>query len=210
MVVNDRVLALDISSRSTGWAVFENRELKDYGVILISSKLSWAERLSLFRTALVQLVEKHSPNTIAIEDIYRGPSFITFKVLSMFHGVAYEVCKTVGKVLPKPYKVLTIRKALGEMGSVVCTTKEQAFLIMNETLSLNLKFSTGNDIADACAIVYAHYHHIGVKPRIKIKFSKVTYKKIAGAKRGKRSVQGTRAKKKSKSRSRKKSVQKTR
>lgn len=202
------ILALDISSKSTGWAVFEGESIKDYGLIQIPDKKSWGYRLSLFKENLTDIINKHKPHKIIVEDIYRGASYIAFRVLAMWHGVAYEVCNSIAMLEPIMYKVMTVRGALGSMGEVTCRTKEEAFLIMNSTLKLKLEFDSGNDIADACALAYTYFFKTKKTPSAKINFNKKAYSSLGEKKNVKRSVQGPGIKKKRLKRGSKKSVQK--
>jgi Holliday junction resolvasome RuvABC endonuclease subunit len=65
----DKILSLDASTTSTGWAVFEENKLIDYGKICPSQSLDWRERISLISKELTNIIEKYKPNKIAIEDV---------------------------------------------------------------------------------------------------------------------------------------------
>lgn len=208
----ERLLSLDISSRSTGWAFFDNGKLLDYGLIEISSKLGWGARLVVFGNEVKRLLFEKQPTSVVIEDIYRGPSLSVFKLLSFFHGVAYQHSTEYLNKEPTPLGVLKARAAIGGKAGVKCTQKEQAFFIINNTLKLKLDFAKDNDIADACALAYGHMYLEGIKPHIAPRFNKKQYEAIpTSKKKGKRngSIQSTRVKKKRKQSRSKKSVSKT-
>ena len=206
--MKDKLLALDISSKATGWAVFEDGKLVDYGVIEIAPKNTWAFRLSVFAEELTSILKSHEPTHVIIEDIYRGPNAMTFKVLAFFHGVAYATINTTCLLEPELIGVLSARSTIGKAAEVTCKTKDQAFFIINSTLKLGLDFKTGNDIADACALAYGYMLREGIKPKAKLRFNRASYEKIGVKKNG--SVQSTRGKKKRNKRGSKKSVSKTR
>jgi Holliday junction resolvasome RuvABC endonuclease subunit len=201
----EKILGLDLSSKCTGWAVFDGGKLVEYGTIEIDSKNSWSFRLSVFGEELERLIDKYSPDRVVIEDIYRGPSAITFKVLAFFHGVAYKTVNDLLYIEPDLLGVMATRSAIATEAGIAVRTKEQAFFIINSTLKLNLDFKTGNDIADACALVYGYLFKTGQKPHKKLSFNRAQYKKI-GEKNG--PIQSARGKKKRVKRGNKKGVQK--
>jgi Holliday junction resolvasome RuvABC endonuclease subunit len=145
-----KILALDISSRCTGWVIFTGGKLTDYGTIKIDPKNGWGFRLSIFGSEIKRLLEENEPDRVVIEDIYRGPSALTFKVLALFHGVAYREVSDAIYAEPDIIGVMSARKIVGDYLGIVCRSKEQSFFIMNEGLKLGLDFKTGNDISDAC------------------------------------------------------------
>lgn len=198
-----KLLALDISSKSTGWAIFTDGKLAEYGLIKVDPKNGWAFRLSAFAMQLRSILEEHQPDHVVIEDIYRGPSALTFKVLAFFHGVAYQLISDTLYLEPELIGVLTARSALAkEAGVSVCRTKEHAFFIMNSTLKLDFDFDKDNDIADACALAYGYFSKQGMTPHKKLKFNKTKYNALSKAKKKRTkkngSIQSIRSKKRSK------------
>lgn len=208
----ERILALDISSRSTGWATFEDGKLTDQGLIKIDPKNGWGFRLSVFGQELKRLLDEKQPTTVVIEDIYKGPSPLTFKVLAFFHGVAYQCVSDSLYKEPEVIGVLKARSEIGKEAGVKCSQKEQAFFIINSTLKMKLDFDKDNDIVDACALAYGYFFLNGKKPYKALRFNKKEYEKIPSTKAKKRKkdgpVQSTRNKKGRKQRRSKKSVSK--
>ena len=80
------VLALDISSTSTGICVFADGKIL-YNEPLRLKQKSHAERLCIFEVAIRAIAAQYKPNIIAIEDCWQGPSRKTFKILALYHGV---------------------------------------------------------------------------------------------------------------------------
>jgi len=151
------ILGLDVSSRLTGWAVmkhgrFYKREGIDYGIIKGHPKLGQAERLSLFRAELEDLIIRNSPDVISIEDAFFARNYKTYKVLCRFGGVAMETCRTIGNVEPLIVPVKLLRTVWGTQ------VKEEIFNKVTTKYKLKeLNFKKHNDITDAIAIAwYTH------------------------------------------------------
>jgi len=203
--MSESVLSLDLSALSTGWAVFKDDVLVNYGLIKVKPKEGYGKRLSIFEEALEGVFDKYEVDKVVIEDIYRGPSIKTFKILSLFHGVAYKVCRQKALMEPELLKVTQIRKYLGLACGVKVKTKQQVFFIINNALKLGLEFSTGNDITDACALAFGYLQNAGYE--LSLEFDKEEYLKV-GVDNG--SIQGTGNIKKCKQNRSKKSISKAR
>lgn len=95
-----RILALDQASRVTGWCVFINEELKDWGH-LNTNQDEIGERLVSIREFIINIVQKWDINTIAFEDIQLqssvGNNVKTFKVLANVYGVVLETAVELNK-----------------------------------------------------------------------------------------------------------------
>jgi len=144
-----KILAFDISAICTGVAVVNNgRILKSsFDKIEPSPKMCYGSRLLFFEEAMKKLIEKHNPDEIVIEEIYRGPNAKTFKILSMFRGVALKtIFETTGK---DPFNILAVaaRSALD-----IPSKKEGAFDAIVKKHKLDLDFKNWNDVIDAVAL----------------------------------------------------------
>ena len=89
-----RLLALDQSSRITGWAFFKDGELQEYGKIDLTTD-DIGLRLNQLRDRIVELIMNFDIDEVAFEDIYmdgqRVNNVATFKVLAEVFGVCYEL-----------------------------------------------------------------------------------------------------------------------
>lgn len=146
-----KVLALDISTKSTGWFV----DKEHCGLILIDADLELPQKLVLFRKAVVGLLVEHKPKVVVIEDVYYRSGFSnihTVKLLSKFGGVASEAAasKKAAVVL---LTTTAARKYLGREGKV---TKEEVFNHFNSTYNLGWSFKEHNDITDAWMLHLAY------------------------------------------------------
>ena len=107
-----RLLALDQASRITGWAIFEDNTLLQYGKFGLSQYDDIGDRLYHLRKDVKKLIEDEKIDTIALEDIYidgqRVNNIQTFKILAEVFGVLFELCielkKPVSAVLAGTWK----------------------------------------------------------------------------------------------------------
>lgn len=96
-----RLLALDQASKVSGWSIFIDGELKDWGH-LTTHQDEVGLRLADIHQFIISKVQKWNINTIAFEDIQLqssvGNNVKTFKVLANVYGVvlmtAVELNKT--------------------------------------------------------------------------------------------------------------------
>jgi len=145
------LLALDISSRSTGFAVLRNgrwnKSSKSFGLVEVSSKLSVPQRLVIFRNEMHKIIKKVMPTDIIIEDVFRGRNVATMKLLARFNGVAVELARRTLKKDPQVVLAATVRASLG------CgRSKQEAFDYICSRYNLDWNFNKMNDITDALAL----------------------------------------------------------
>lgn len=153
---NDTILALDVSSSSTGYAVLRkgrwNKSSASYGFIKVSSKLTLPERLVCFRDELQELIKRVKPTHVVIEDVFKGRNISTMKLLARFNGVAVELSRRLLRKDPTVVLAVEVRAFL-ECGR----KKEEAFEYICKRYNLDWKFEKMNDVTDAlCLALYAH------------------------------------------------------
>lgn len=94
------ILALDQSSRCSGWCVFVNEKLLDWGH-LNTNQDEIGERLVSIRNFIIKKVEEWNIDTIAFEDIQLqtsvGNNVKTFKALANVYGVVLETAVELNK-----------------------------------------------------------------------------------------------------------------
>lgn len=90
-----RLLALDQSSRITGYAIFVDENLIAHGSINLTEE-DVGQRLVLIRKEVTKLIHKYDINEIAFEDIQMqasvGNNVQTFKILAEVFGVILMLC----------------------------------------------------------------------------------------------------------------------
>lgn len=143
-----RIMSFDVSSVSTGWALFDNNRLKSYGLITRSSiyDFSTVQKLFIFKNDAEKLLIKYKPDLVVIEETYMK-NVKTLKTLMQFIGVlqitCYELLDCLQPIFISPNTVRSYFKV---------RTKEDAFEFVIKKYAKRLKhldFKSGNDIADA-------------------------------------------------------------
>lgn len=87
------LLALDQASHITGWSIFTDGKLIEYGKIT-ANQSDIGERLFYIKTEVLKLIDKFSVTEVVLEDIQMqsniGNNVITFKTLAELLGVLIE------------------------------------------------------------------------------------------------------------------------
>lgn len=146
------ILAMDISARSTGWSVIKSGRVskKRLGLIKINSNLPMGKRLQLFEWNIKEIIKKYDPGIIVIEDVFKGRNAKTFKILSLFRGVAIKaVYDEIGKD-PVSIMAAQVRRLID-----LPNDKEAVFKALNTKYKLGFDFKKDNDIVDAIALALA-------------------------------------------------------
>lgn len=152
------ILSLDISSVSTGWAILNNEgALLAHGVLKLKAK-SHGERLGQFEKAIDTLVAQYQPTIFSFEDIWKGPSIKTYKILALYHGIAYKSAfmhfKTDAVVLMPSH----LRKILAAKTELILTGKKESDkksvfdFVKAKYILEDFEFTKHNDITDAIAV----------------------------------------------------------
>lgn len=82
-----KILFLDLSTKSTGWAVGEDEKLIDYGCVTSSSQNIF-KRISVMQKFINEQIEKHQIEKIVAEEVRPDvPNSHTFKVLTWLQGI---------------------------------------------------------------------------------------------------------------------------
>lgn len=84
--VSKTILALDVSTTSTGYAVYYNGDLHTYGTVSHKSK-DWLERVR-FMAETIHMMDKIKPIThVVVEDTYVSKNVNTVKKLCLAQGI---------------------------------------------------------------------------------------------------------------------------
>jgi hypothetical protein len=86
---NVRLLALDISSHSTGYAIFIEGELINYGYLYEPHSKYVTERLNGMKCKIINLIKENHINCVAIEDII-NLHVVALHVLSKAQGIILD------------------------------------------------------------------------------------------------------------------------
>lgn len=150
-----RLLALDQASKVTGWAIFEDGELKSYGKISLDDP-NTDIRLVQLRQDIQTLVADYNIDEVIFEDIQQQNNVAnnvqTFKVLAEVYGVVSELLQEI----QIPHSIVLAsswKSTLGIKGRTRAEQKKNAQLYVEQNYGIHVI----QDIADAVCI---GTHHI--------------------------------------------------
>lgn len=86
-----KIIALDESTKSTGYAVFENNKLIDKGAIVQSDK-DTLKRINNMLNSIRDLIEYHEPDIVVIENVQITMSAPTAKYLMGLQTIIELLC----------------------------------------------------------------------------------------------------------------------
>lgn len=102
-----RILAFDQASITSGWSVFDDKELIKYGKWTSDGTHS-TERISLTKGWFASMIQKWKPDEVVLEDIQlqkfgEQEAVVTYKKLAHLQGVLKNYCYESGV----PYRVVS-------------------------------------------------------------------------------------------------------
>lgn len=122
------LLALDQSSKCSGYAVFNNDTLITYGKFTFEDT-DIGIRLMKIRNKMKELVDQYHPDEVAFEDIQQQDNIKnnvqTFKILAQVQGVVYELLTEL-KIPHKCILAATWKSTLGIKGKTRPEQKRNA------------------------------------------------------------------------------------
>lgn len=150
-----RLLALDQASKVTGWAIFEDGELKSYGKISLDDP-NTDIRLVQLRQGIQTLVVDYNIDEVIFEDIQQQNNVAnnvqTFKVLAEVYGVVSELLQEI-QIPHSTVLAASWKSTLGIKGRTRAEQKKNAQLYVEQNYGIHVI----QDIADAVCI---GTHHI--------------------------------------------------
>lgn len=150
-----RLLALDQASKVTGWAIFEDGELKSYGKISLDDP-NTDIRLVQLRQGIQTLVADYNIDEVIFEDIQQQNNVAnnvqTFKVLAEVYGVVSELLQEI-QIPHSTVLAASWKSTLGIKGKTRVEQKKNAQLYVEQNYGIHVI----QDIADAVCI---GTHHI--------------------------------------------------
>lgn len=150
-----KILGIDISSRSTGVALIEGKDLLEYTKINPTGTMSNSARMYLFLVELDKLILKYQPDFIAVEDVIQVSSVSVTKILARFNGIALISAYGYNKKEPRLFVPSEWKKIVGLKGVVrKCQTQlfvcEKFKLLSEDKIKeyrqkIQINFETNND-----------------------------------------------------------------
>ena len=158
-----RVLGIDCGTERTGYGVIESDGVRhsmiDAGVITTDARQPLAARLLVIRDELRAVMERHSPDCAAVEDVFHAVNARSALKLAHVRGVALllaaESRLPLGEYSPMEVKLSVVGYGRAE--------KAQVQLMVKSLMSLDRQLP--EDASDAVAVAICHATRIGVPAR---------------------------------------------
>jgi crossover junction endodeoxyribonuclease RuvC len=156
-----RVFGIDCGTETTGFGVVESDDFgrqtrlvfKAMGAIRLKKSLTTAERLAFVFRELSGELERWSPDTVAIEEVFYSVNAKSALKLGQVRGVALLAAATLGLPVAE-YAPLKIKSSVVGYG---LAKKEQVQFMVARLLELSERPEPA-DAADALAIAICHIH----------------------------------------------------
>ena len=155
-----KILSLDASTKSTGYAIFDNGELVAHGVIKEKHD-DWRENVMAETMELAAIIREYQPDEVYAEDVPMKDGKLTIAKLGAVQGMILSLC--AGFRLKPTFLLPTVwRRELGmfdgtRKGMTRDVLKEKAVRMANEIFGLDLVWvkpkSTKNEDDEAEAIL---------------------------------------------------------
>ncbi|MBI4376501.1 MAG: crossover junction endodeoxyribonuclease RuvC [Elusimicrobia bacterium] len=149
------VLGVDPGVSETGWALVEVRNnetrLLECGLVRTSPRVALPERLRQIHAALSDIVARHQPSTVAIEEMFFLKAAHTIRGTLQARGVVLLAAAQAGRPVCE-YNPRTVKMTLTGSGQA---DKSQMQGAVKASLRLNEALRP-DDVADAAAIALCH------------------------------------------------------
>ena len=150
------VLGVDPGSRNTGYGLIEGERDRlvhvAHGSIVTSSRTTLENRLCQIYDALGGLIREHSPQTLALEEIFLAANVQSALTLGQVRGVVLLTAAQADLPIHF-YTPLVVKKAVVGYGQA---SKDQVKLMVERLLGLPVK---NYHAADALAVSVCHLFH---------------------------------------------------
>jgi crossover junction endodeoxyribonuclease RuvC len=151
-----RILGVDPSLRSTGYAIVEGDRKKqkviEFGLIKTRSSESLEDSLKHIAASIEKIVREHAPDCLAIENVFTARNSRVALQLGHVRGVVILVCTSCG-LETFPYAATRIKETVAGYGRA---SKEQVQNMVVRTLGLTE--TPPSDAADALAAALTHFY----------------------------------------------------
>ena len=158
-----KYLGLDLSTVSTGYAIFEDDKLKESGKIVPPTSLDTTARIVYTVDKIKNIVDAHVPNKVIIEDTYYGSNYEVTKILNRLAGgvmymlysnyltkIAHDIIRSDFVEFVKP------SSARKYFGLLPASKKRHIVKAVNKKFGLDFKVKD-NDESDAIVMGYYGY-----------------------------------------------------
>ncbi|HEV8600404.1 MAG TPA: crossover junction endodeoxyribonuclease RuvC [Gemmatimonadales bacterium] len=153
-----RVLGIDPGTATVGYGVVERSaslgsaaRLVECGVLRTPSRELLQNRLAVIHAGLCELIERHRPDVLAVEDIFYATNVRTTVVLGHARGVILLAGAQAG-ILVAEYSPALVKKTVVGRGAAL---KPQVGFMVAKLLKLSAAPKPA-DAADAVAVALTH------------------------------------------------------
>ncbi len=152
-----RILGIDPGLATIGWGVIETNGFKHnsvaFGHIQTPTKLTVEKRLAIIFDDLDTIIKRHSPECVAIEELFFNTNITTGIRVAEARGVIL-LCAELNKIPIFEYTPLQVKQSVVGYGRA---DKKQVISMVTMLLSLPAP-PKPDDTADALAIAICHAH----------------------------------------------------
>lgn len=159
------IMGIDGSTSCSGYSVFVDNKLVDFGAIKPPNGLEWRSRIMWESLKFIDIIRKYKPTVVYMEDVPLKDGKQTIVKLGAVQGMLLGICAAfhiqVNFLLPSHWRgVLDLYDGTRD-GTKREILKKKAIEMANETFGLNLLWvkdgskKNEDDIAEAILIAYS-------------------------------------------------------
>jgi crossover junction endodeoxyribonuclease RuvC len=161
-----RVLGIDPGSETLGWGVVDGVGSKysmvAYGTVKSNPKQPFSQRLLNIYNGVAEVMAEHSPDVLSVEDTFYAVNVGVALKLGQVRGITLLLAEQRGLDIAE-YAPRLIKQTVVGNGAA---DKQQVGHMVKVLLGLKA-IPTPHDAADALAIAICHFHHAGLKDKVK-------------------------------------------
>jgi crossover junction endodeoxyribonuclease RuvC len=161
-----RVLGIDPGSETLGWGVVDGNgskyELVGFGTVKSNRKQQFSKRLLNIYNGVAEIMAEHSPDVLSVEDTFYAVNVGVALKLGQVRGLMLLLAEQRGIEIAE-YAPRLVKQTVVGYGNA---EKHQVQEMVRILLRMK-KVPTPNDAADALAIAICHFHHSGLRDRLK-------------------------------------------
>ena len=154
------ILSLDLSTKSSGWAIYIDKDLKDYGCIT-SASTDLIKRIQIMTTAIKEILEKYSNiNKIVLEEVRPEGGYNVGNLQT--HRALMWLQASIAFMLHDNYKNIEIEYIYPSSWRAACGIKNGRGIKRTTLKEADIDFvkekfgiQVNDDIADAICIGYS-------------------------------------------------------
>jgi crossover junction endodeoxyribonuclease RuvC len=160
-----RTIGIDPGTAIMGWGIVDEAggalKLVDFGALTTPAGMAAQDRLVLLYDGLRGILEKHRPDSAAIEELFFGKNVNTAITVGQARGVALLALAQAGLSIHE-YKPMAVKQAVAGYGGA---DKKQMQEMVRMTLGLTA-IPKPDDAADAVAVAICHTYTAPMLRRI--------------------------------------------